>query len=57
MKKVKYVGQQDGVIVMLPESPVVVNNGDVIDVMDDFSNANFEDFVEAAPAPTKTSKA
>jgi hypothetical protein len=48
MKKVKYVGQIDGVIVMLPQAPVVVNFGDVIDVPDDFINANFEDYV----APT-----
>jgi hypothetical protein len=52
MKKVKYVGQIDGVIVMLPGSPVVVNFGDVIEVPDDFNNANFEDYVE----PVSTSK-
>jgi hypothetical protein len=46
MKKVKYVGQQDDMIVMLPEAPVVVKNGDVIEVPDDFFNANFEEVVE-----------
>lgn len=52
MKKVQYVGQLDGVILMLEGNPTVVNFGDVVDVPDDFSNANFEDYVE----PVSTSK-
>jgi hypothetical protein len=55
MRKVKYVGQIDGIIVMLPEAPVEVKYGDVIEVPDDFSNANFEDVVEEVKQ-TKTSK-
>jgi hypothetical protein len=55
MKKVKYAGQIDGVIVMLEGAPVEVKNGDVIEVPDDFNNANFEDVVEEVKQ-TKTSK-
>jgi hypothetical protein len=55
MRKVKYVGQIDGAILMLEGNPTVVNKGDVVDVADDFSNANFEDVVEAAPS-NKSSK-
>lgn len=39
MKKVKYVG--DG-FALLPTLSVEVSPGDVIDVPDDFENANFE---------------
>jgi hypothetical protein len=55
MRKVKYVGQIDGIIVLLPDAPVEVNYGDVIEVPDNFSNANFEDVVEEVKQ-TKTSK-
>jgi hypothetical protein len=57
MRKVKYVGQIDGIIVLLPDAPVEVNYGDVIEVPDNFSNANFEDVVEVVEEKqTKTSK-
>lgn len=55
MKKVKYVGQNGDTTVMLPGAPVDVKYGDVIDVPDDFFNANFEDVVEDEPK-TKSSK-
>lgn len=44
MKKVKYNGQQNEVL--LPQFGIIVNNGDVIDVPDDFNNALFEDVKE-----------
>lgn len=55
MKKVKYNGQLDGVIVMIPSAPLVVNKDDVIDVPDDFFNGNFDDVIDVAPV-TKSSK-
>lgn len=47
MKKVKYIGQLEA---LLPKHGVVVNNGDVIEVGDDFENALFEEMIEK---PTK----
>lgn len=58
-RKVKYVGQLDEVIVMLPGNHVVVKYGDVIPVPDDFNNANFEDVkdvVEEEKPSTKVNK-
>ena len=46
MKKVKFISRNGDMIVMLPGAPVDVKYGDVIDVPDDFNNANFEDVVE-----------
>jgi hypothetical protein len=56
MRKVKYVGQMDGIILMLEGNPIIVNNGDQVDVPDDFSNTNFEDVVVEKVTATKTSK-
>lgn len=56
MKKVKYVSRNGDTIVMLPGNPVDVKFGDVIDVPDDFNNANFEDVVEDEPKQSKSSK-
>jgi hypothetical protein len=43
MKKVKYNGQTE---VLLPLHGKIVNNGDVIEVEDEFENALFEEVKE-----------
>jgi hypothetical protein len=53
MKKVKFIGRNGDMIVMLPGAPVDVKFGDVIDVPDDFNNVNFEDVVEDKPKSSK----
>jgi hypothetical protein len=45
MKKVKYNGQNE---VLIPTHGLIVNNGDVIEVEDDFNNAQFEEIKEKA---------
>lgn len=47
MKKLKYKGQHEAII---PTHGLIVNYGDVIEVEDDFNNAQFEEIKE------KTSK-
>ena len=44
MKKVKYLGTFD---VIIPSLGLVVTNGDVIEVPDDFSNACYADYDES----------
>lgn len=50
MKKVKYVGDA---LTLLPTLNVEVAPGDVIDVPDDFNNANFEMVVAERKAASK----
>lgn len=47
MKKVKYIGKIE---VLIPHQGLIVNNGDVVEVPDDFTNVQFEEVKE------KTSK-
>jgi hypothetical protein len=53
MKKVKYIGELPA---FLPTLGLEVEPGDIIEVPDDFLNANFENVKETSDPPEKNKK-